>query len=875
MIEKKLFYEIKKNADFHSVVMTSFSFDFHHFETQVLKQIKQKGITNVCLFVDEKMLDESIGFFTGNLKSLSSSYSVNGIASKGVFHPKLALFVGEREIMLLQGSGNITSGGHGKNHELFSVLYATEEDTTQLPLLIEAWHYLKNSTSNVKGFSQEKLNWIQNNAPLLTKTKSIKHNFHSIRPDVEVALLYNEKTGIFNQLVDLVPNKDISKIRILSPFYDENGALLLSLSQNYTNCEMEVYLQDKKGIHPHKMEKQKNIHFYSWDITERASKNFKKYERKLHAKLFIFESKECNYCLIGSPNASLAAFGQDNYSGANDEFAVLYKYKSDEFIKELGIFGTKQKLTLSTPIEVEEKKALEKEKNNAKKIKILGADKEGKTVLLFLQNYESITETVVRFYDSWGTMLEEQTNIKLSEKVKIELSPATPINSVAYLQFFNKKEQPISAKHLLNNVSDLWNTNPSAENRKLMRLTSMIESGEYKLFEVMEYFNTLHSNKSTTTNNSSTPSGNSNNEEKSSKEIDDVLTYEEAISIETNSKAHQLILKQHHSVKIWDSFEKYLKEYARAFEEDNMDDEEEADASSSRDRKEINYDKKQEYFSSVNILEKRRLIIYKFFNNYLKALDKIELIENKKLGLVDLAMLLIVMQQLFEVTHRKFTIKNQSHKEGSTDYIYEIQGDLSDIGCFSGAILNALGQFITIATKASWEEPKEEYAIKKLNHYKNICGIKALFSIAIMKLNYKNESRFHDWFDVTAINILSVFGKPNDEFENNVESLINESHIENISYLAINKLIKDWIKVYDSGQLPQNYFTTKFTGTCIVRKNIPLENPKFLKLSRPGFEYNEKEHDFIAKKLFDLNTSNWFDPNPRRVNDLYDQETRE
>ena len=100
MIEKKLFYEIKKNADFHSVVMTTFSFDFHHFEAQILKQIKQKGITNVCLFVDDKMLDESIGFATGNLKSLSSSYSVNGIVSKGVFHPKIALFVGEKEILV-------------------------------------------------------------------------------------------------------------------------------------------------------------------------------------------------------------------------------------------------------------------------------------------------------------------------------------------------------------------------------------------------------------------------------------------------------------------------------------------------------------------------------------------------------------------------------------------------------------------------------------------------------------------------------------------------------------------------------------------------------------------------------------------------------
>jgi hypothetical protein len=857
MIEKKLFYEIKKNADFHSVIMTSFSFDFHHFETQVLKQIKQKGITNVCLFVDEKLLDESIGFFTGNLKSLSSLYSVNSIASKGVFHPKMALFVGEREIMLLQGSGNITSGGHGKNHELFSVLYATEENSTQLPLIIEAWHYLKNITANVKGFSQEKLNWIENNAPLFKKTKNIKHNFHSISDDIQVALLYNEKTGIFNQLVHLIPHQGITKIRILSPFYDENGALLLSLSQSYSNCEMEVYLQDKKGIHPYKMEKQKNIHFYSWDLTERASKNFKKYERKLHAKLFIFESKEWNYCLIGSPNASLAAFGQENYSGANDEFAVLYKYKSDEFINEFGIFGTKQKLKLSTPSEVEEKKTLEKEKNNSKKIKILGADKEGRTVLLFLQNYESNTEILVRFYDSWGTMLEVQTSIELSEKVKIELSPSTPINSVAFLQLFNKKEQPISTKHLLNNVSDLWNTNPSSENRKLMRLTSMIESGEYKLFEVMEYFNTLHSNKSTNANHPSVPSGYSNNEEKTPKDIDHVLSYDEAIAVNTDPKAYQLISKQHHSIKIWDSFEKYLKEYARAFEEDNMDDEEEADASSSRDRKEISYDKKQEYFNSVNILEKRRSIIYKFLNNYLTALNKMELIENKKLGLVDLAMLLIVMQQLFEVTHRKATIKNDFNEDNKLNYIYDINGNLSEIGSFAGAMLNILGQFITIASKFSWEDPKDDYVTKKLNHYKNISCIKSLFSIAIMKLNYTDINRFHEWFDVTSYNILSVFGKPNDGFENTIENLINESHIKNISNSAINTIIKNWISNYENERLPPNYYNNRSTGVCIIRKYIPQENPKFLKLSRPGFIYTEREHDFLKQELFNLETEEW------------------
>ena len=45
MSELKLFREIPKSADFHSAIMTTFSFDFHHFESQVLRELKRKGIT--------------------------------------------------------------------------------------------------------------------------------------------------------------------------------------------------------------------------------------------------------------------------------------------------------------------------------------------------------------------------------------------------------------------------------------------------------------------------------------------------------------------------------------------------------------------------------------------------------------------------------------------------------------------------------------------------------------------------------------------------------------------------------------------------------------------------------------------------------------
>ena len=121
-MEKKIFKEIPKKANFHSALLTSFSFDFYHFESQVIRSLKRIGVINFNVLVDLGLLDQNLGLSTGNLKGLSKSYSVSGIKSRGAFHPKIILLVGNDEVLLIQGSGNITNGGHGKNHELFNVL---------------------------------------------------------------------------------------------------------------------------------------------------------------------------------------------------------------------------------------------------------------------------------------------------------------------------------------------------------------------------------------------------------------------------------------------------------------------------------------------------------------------------------------------------------------------------------------------------------------------------------------------------------------------------------------------------------------------------------------------------------------------------------
>ena len=117
--------------------------------------------------------------------------------------------------------------------------------------------------------------------------------------------------------------------------------------------------------------------------------------------------------------------------------------------------------------------------------------------------------------------------------------------------------------------------------------------------------------------------------------------------------------------------------------------------------------------------------------------------------------------------------------------------------------------------------------------------------------------------------MLTVLGTPSVNDENLIANLVTNSHIENLSRKEITSIIMKWIETYKTKEYPSHYFENEITGICLVHKYIPSEeNPKFLKLSRPGFNYHEQLHDFIADTLFDLRTNNWFDTNPRKIDEL-------
>lgn len=856
MIEKKIFQEIPKKANFHSVVMTTFSFDFHHFESQVLRGLKSKGITNINVFVDEVMLDLSLGFANGNIKSASKSYSVNSISSKGVFHPKITMFIGENDICLVQGSGNITNGGHGKNHELFSTFYASKEDKTQLPLITEAWQYIKQITHSIEGFSLDKLNWVSSNCNLFDAITIEKHKYHKIDNDFSAALVYNENnSSIWKQITALIPN-NIDEIQVFSPFYDEKGTLINNLLEYFNPSKISAFMQEDKGIHPFKMETDDRIEFLDWKSTGRGSLSMKHFDRKQHSKVLVFNSNNTQYCLLGSANATIRAFGTSDYRGANDEFSVLLKIENRNILEELNLKGNYKPIKAKDNKSVQEPEHLEEtlEHNLSNQVKVLGADQNGKNITLFILNKSKIKLGNLKIYDNWGDVIYQDEILLSKNTIKLELKGLKTLKNLAFLMLYNSKSDPISNKQMINSLQDLWNTNPSVENRKLLKLSSIIETGKNGVFDMINFFNTIESSRAQTSKKGTSKEKTGKEDTKNNMYTN--MSYEEAIALNKDEETHDKIVLQHHTVKIWDAIESYFNALVSQNEEEGMDEEEEGQAESSRDRnKKAKDDDKPFQLNSEKVLKQRRAKIVKFLNNYEDAIDSSMSNLDHEVNLVDFAMYMIVLKHLLELVNKEVILKNSDTSQANERIVlYNILGAFNESDNFSGGLSSSVGSFINLIYHAPLRKPEDDFLLKKQEHLLNLARNTTLFTLAISKDAYKNHPKGGKWLDIMALNILNKFGVPEKELTKYFESLIFNVNMDNLIASQLIEHVNLWINLFQSENWRSEYLVDDHLGVCDIVKKIPLENPKFIKISRPGFSYNENAHDFVLDDLYNLKT---------------------
>ena len=765
--------------------------------------------------VDQNMMEGLLGFTSKDLKNLSQSYSVNGIKANGAFHPKINFLVGDKKILLFFGSGNITAGGHGKNHELFTGFFAESVESPQLHLIQEGWNYLNYLCRNLSGYSAERIfKIIPQNTDLLSGNDKSKHIFHKLDNKVEAALLYNEDTNIFEQLIKLIPKSDINKITVVSPYFDENGEAIVNLIKYFKSARMEVYFPDQFGLPPTKIKSNKRIQFFAWENTNRSHEIISgktNYARRLHSKIFHFKSNKFEYCLIGSANATIFGLGSLDKRALNEEFCVLFKFSNRDILKEFGIYGKKKEID---PRNFERNKTLSlisiENKESKKDFFIDSCDLRGLNLYVFINNTNQLKDKkIVLFNNSGEIIFSELVETIISNQIILNLKYETILKNPSYLALSDTNMNIVSNKQIINFLDKLYQTDPSKAARAINQLiNNSLSAGDINGFELLNYLNELNSKKEKEVKYEKKQNVKKNKVE----DIDFTeMTYYEALESLKNIQCRSKLFQTYNSIRLWDVISQIFNEKIQRNLNDSIDDEETGDPETGitivvepPGQKPIELENKK---AEDGIIKKLK----KLTANYVNSIHKIRFDNDHKINVIDLSQFLLVTHILNEIVlFNKYKLDNSIQEN-------EWNGKIRSN--YNVLMKSMLLKFSELVIGCSLEEIKnDEYQNNKLKEY-----IKSTINYALLNIYLVNKLSQEEFvkneLQLIILNIFYKLGLPDEQFEQFTYN-ISQSHDE--FYFNVESFIflkNDFLRIYSQPMDGQKYFVINHSGICLVLEN--------------------------------------------------------
>jgi hypothetical protein len=818
MEEKKIYHEIPGGKNkFHSAILTSFSFNFHHFEYQVLKALKHKYITNIGVLVDADMLDTSVGMTTSGLQQLTQSYSVNGIPCTGAFHPKINFLAGDDEALVIFGSGNISPGGHGKNHETFTALYADSKESTLLPVINEAWNYIQDLAKDVEGFSKERIiSSIPKNCSLLAQSIDEKHQFYKADDDLEIALVYNDDSSILSQVASLIPSATIESISILSPYFDEDGALLTLLLDVFPNANLDVYIPEQNGLPPINLQPNPRITFYNWEDTKRGQTQLKgndTFYRTLHSKVFQFKGKDQNFFLLGSANATIAGFGTLEKRGINEEFGAIYKSTKTDFFKILDITKSKKITSLSSYNRSDNSGIETISKRTIPKVRLVACDLIGSKLKIFVKGSISKNGQSIFFFNDHGTELfQKEINFELDNVIAATINREELILNPIYVQLVTKDGETVSNKQLINYTEKLFHTDPSKENRTIRGLIGALEIGKINEFEILNYINDLHSSDSGNTVGPSSSA--SSSDLKKDITAHPEMTYEEAMNASKNQDLADKISQTHNAIRIWEVISQLFKEKETHSSEELNDEEEDASVSVSNERTLSsieNTTRKLTDESHCNALLRRT---ERLAQDYLRTLNKINADNETKINEIHLCQFLLVTHILTAIHH--FTDYELSFKNKKASAFNSSNWVKALANTYSTHLRNILNMFAKFVLKHDEEliTGNELRELKMLEYKQKVISHILIYHFIINQ--NKADNPHSQTLDLVCLNIFDKLGLPDSKSEEYIALIAKTSAIELFNFQHVIRLKRSLVNLFENLNNSDNYFVEKYRGICLI-----------------------------------------------------------
>src|SRR5436190_17861673 len=109
------------------ILCTTYTLSLAFFESVVFHCFNRTHLKSCLIIADSFGYSQALSE-AGALQGAAQDYMVAQAPLSGAFHPKVWLILGDEEVVLLVGSGNLTQSGFMKNAEFFDVLHFSTEN---------------------------------------------------------------------------------------------------------------------------------------------------------------------------------------------------------------------------------------------------------------------------------------------------------------------------------------------------------------------------------------------------------------------------------------------------------------------------------------------------------------------------------------------------------------------------------------------------------------------------------------------------------------------------------------------------------------------------------------------------------------------------
>lgn len=846
---------------FHSAIFTTYSINLYYLEQQVLPLLGSKDIHYVSILADGAMLSNQLEHYGYLSQQRKRNYAVHGIQSSGAFHPKLIFLAGPDSVLLLVGSGNLTTSGHGKNLEVWNAVYVNSLDDTKYGFVVQAWNYMKQLHADLGDSANSKLKSIEENCFLLARGDEVEATIFNLDEQNQISFHANQSDGsLFSQVSDIVGNDKIERITIMCPFHDSEGKFIQELNKRYNPGQIDVLVQADFGALPLRMKNQPNVRFFEW--TEVMQQ--KQRQSYFHAKNIVIEGRNKNYLISGSANASIAAFGTMTIPATNQESCVIYQSTESDYLELLSIKSAGKSVNLAD-YKTENKTKLSESPELERSVFIKSAEKNFDTVHLIFQVKSPVKNANIQLFDPKGTIqFEDMISLESGEHHQQISIP----NGIALLfAQVSIKGLATSNKQFITDINAFESTNPSPRNRSLNQIRKLIESGNFSTPKIIDYLNTIYRQKEVKKGISIASEKEVRNDELPKEEDDDLLylsyaeIQERAKQIDNQEKIHHYI--EYKGVRLWESIFSYLKESREKELQSKIDEEETEDINSSGGRLQKKEPKPKRSISKSNF-ERQKDKVTKFLDSYYEILQqKTTDFKSEEPSLIDLSMYLIMLEILLHLIGHKETISEDEKEK----HLLQIRFSKKE-NSWSEYVIQYIGMFTMWCTQSGGfkDIDSPDYRMK-LEHYKNMAFKTNLSSLSICAIVNEecDKVNFGKWLQLDLLNSNLIFNAANSTQTETEEfiSFIPQNVLDEIGEAVIeDEISKNLTQLSSSKAKSSNYVVGDFfchpeLGYTYLDKVI--QNPKntFYKLFTPGFEWDGEVNNYWNGHVYSIKDKRW------------------